>query len=111
MKLPDLLNPQATFIHPSIPDVHIPKATPLLHKWTANPRIMIIANLEYCGEMVFAEIAILRCFQQEGWDGRRIDNFGGKRKYRVGYSEMPPRSLRICRPSRRPLRNPRQNRL
>jgi hypothetical protein len=35
--------------------------------------------------MVFAEIAILRCFQKEGWDGRWIDNFGGKTKDRLGY--------------------------
>jgi hypothetical protein len=32
---------------------------------------------------VFAELAILRIFQQAGWEGRWIDSYRGK--YRIGY--------------------------
>jgi hypothetical protein len=39
--------------------------------------------LQFNHEMVFAELAILRIFQQTGWDGRWIDSYG--RKYRIGY--------------------------
>ena len=87
MKFPDLLKPQSTLVHPSIRDVHVPKATALFQKWTGElPEDTFNHKpvLNYCGEMVFAELAILRCFQQEGWDGRWIDNFG-KTKYRIGY--------------------------
>jgi hypothetical protein len=73
---------------PSIRDVKVPRASALFRRWNGElPKDTYHHKpvLEYNGEMVFAEIAILRCFQQEGWDGRWIDNFGSKTKYRVGY--------------------------
>lgn len=39
--------------------------------------------LDYNGERVFAEIAILRIFQNEGWNGVWVDS--SRRKYRTGY--------------------------
>jgi hypothetical protein len=39
--------------------------------------------LEFNGEMMFAELAILRIFEQAGWEGRWVDSFGNK--YRIGY--------------------------
>ncbi|HWD48961.1 MAG TPA: hypothetical protein VG309_03500 [Rhizomicrobium sp.] len=39
--------------------------------------------MDWRDEPVFAELAILRIFKSENWDGRWIDSYG--RKYRVGY--------------------------
>jgi hypothetical protein len=41
------------------------------------------AVLDFDGEPVFAEIAILRIFQNEGWDGVWIDSY--RRRYLNGY--------------------------
>ena len=55
--------------------------------------------LELNGEMVFAELAILRIFQKAGWQGRWIDTY--RRKFRIGYwgqnvtEALPPKQRAI----------------
>jgi hypothetical protein len=43
--------------------------------------------LELNGEMVFAELAILRIFQQAGWEGRWIDSY--RHRFLTGYWPEP----------------------
>jgi hypothetical protein len=70
--------------------VTLSKATLLFRKWagetppdTFNGKPLIELN----GEMVFAELAILRSFQQAGWDGRWIDSF--HHRYLTNYWPVP----------------------
>ena len=44
--------------------------------------------LDYRGEPVFAELAILRLLESEGWEGRWVDSFGGV-KFRTGLLDRP----------------------
>jgi hypothetical protein len=76
----DILGPQSTerIVLPSEREISIAKATPLFRKWsgevpddTFNGKPLLELN----GEMVFAELAILRSFQRAGWDGRWIDSY------------------------------------
>jgi hypothetical protein len=71
---------------PSGRAVELPKAKPLFHAWRgAVPNDCYGSKplLDLRGEMVFAELAILRLFELAGWQGRWIDSY--RRKYRVGY--------------------------
>jgi len=66
--------------------VSLPKASVVFEAWTGrapNSTYGHKAILRFGTEPVFAELAILRAFQAENWEGRWIDNFGGK--HRVGY--------------------------
>ena len=85
---PDLLRPAVTevILLPSGSTVEVPKATPAFDGWTGE----LIEDtyrgkqiLDFAGEPVFAELAILRAFQNSGWSGVWVDTF--KKKYRVGY--------------------------
>jgi hypothetical protein len=85
---PDELEPTATerIVLPSGRQFDFPKATPRFRKWLGSRPSSIYGRkelLDYQGECVFAELAILRIFQAAGWDGRWIDTFGGKT--RTGY--------------------------
>jgi hypothetical protein len=88
MHYPDLLKPQSCqrIALSSGREVCVPKATPLFRKWAGElPRDTYNGKpvLEFNGERVFAELAILRIFQQAGWKGRWIDSY--RNKYRIGY--------------------------
>lgn len=71
---------------PSGSTVEVPKATPTFCGWAGEPigdtyRGKPILN--FTGEPVFAELAILRALQNAGWNGVWVDTF--KKCYRVGY--------------------------
>jgi hypothetical protein len=64
----------------------VAKATPSFPRWEgARPRDTFggkdILDLDH--KPVFAEIAILRLFEKEGWQGVWVDGF--RNKYRTGY--------------------------
>ena len=67
-------------------EIEIPTAKVGFEKWIGE-RIedtyggKVILN--YDGEPVFAELAILRAFQKDGWNGVWVDTYG--RKYRIEY--------------------------
>jgi 5-methylcytosine-specific restriction endonuclease McrA len=64
----------------------VPKATPFFRKWTGTVPENTYNNkpvLDFDGEMVFAELAILRAFERAGWEGRWIDSY--RNRYRIGY--------------------------
>lgn len=44
------------------------------------------AVIDWNGEPVFAELAVLRLFQSHGWDGVWVDSY--RRKYRVGLPDV-----------------------
>jgi hypothetical protein len=88
MQYPDLLQTEsAEAVHlPSAGVVEVPKATPAFEKWTGEPIEDTYGGkivLSFAGEPVFAELAILRTFQNSGWSGVWVDSF--RKKYRVGY--------------------------
>jgi hypothetical protein len=88
MQYPPLLHAQSieTIRLPSGHTVVIPKATPTFDRWTGDPIEDTYggkAVLDYAGEPVFAELAILRALQESGWDGVWVDTY--RRRYRVGY--------------------------
>ncbi len=44
------------------------------------------AVIDWSGEPVFAELAVLRMFQSHGWDGVWVDSY--RRKYRIGLPDV-----------------------
>ncbi|OGI73949.1 hypothetical protein A3D42_00680 [Candidatus Nomurabacteria bacterium RIFCSPHIGHO2_02_FULL_41_18] len=55
------------------------------NKWGGSPVPNSYGNkavIDYEGEPLFAELAVLRLFQSNGWDGVWVDSYG--RKYRTG---------------------------
>ena len=85
---PDLLQPDLSevILLPSGNKVKVPKATPTFAGWTGTPIEDTYGGkpvLDFAGEPVFAELAILRAFQNSGWGGVWIDTF--QKKYRIGY--------------------------
>jgi hypothetical protein len=73
---------------PSGRTISIPKVSVQFELWSGRePKSSYghKAILRHEGEPAFAELVILRIFQSDGWDGRWIDNFGGKS--RVGFWE------------------------
>ncbi len=87
---------------PSGLEVDVPKTPAVFRQWisplpsdTCNKKPI----LEFNGEMTFAELAILRIFERDGWEGRWIDSFGNK--YRIGYwggnttKDLPARQTAI----------------
>jgi hypothetical protein len=66
--------------------IRIPKATPRFHRWTGAPPGDTYGGkvvLDFDGKPVFAELAILRIMQADGWNGVWVDTYS--RKYRVAY--------------------------
>lgn len=101
---PDELTPRATefLTLPSEREVELPKATPQFRMWTGlapKDRYGGKPLLDFKGEMVFAELAILRLFERAGWQGRWVDGYRGK--YRVGYwgddttKDLPPQQQAV----------------
>lgn len=73
---------------PSGDEVHIPKARPSFRQWTGEFEgdtygNKPLANVD--GEPMFAELAILKLFQKDRWDGVWVDTFS--RKYRTAWGE------------------------
>jgi hypothetical protein len=67
----EILKPQSRqrILLPSGREIAVAKATPLFRRWAGEaPRDTFNGKplLEFNGEMVFAELAILRSFQQAG---------------------------------------------
>src|SRR5262245_55514251 len=88
MQYPMLLEPKSKqeFLLPSGKKMLIAKATPVFPKWMGSPIEDTYGGkpvLNFNGEPVFAELAILRIFQADAWDGVWIDTF--KHKYRTQY--------------------------
>lgn len=57
---------------PSGMEIYIPKARPTFKRWTGQFTGDTYGNkpiLDVDGEPMFAELAILRLFQKDGWDG------------------------------------------
>lgn len=95
MNYPPDLDPTATeeLVLPSRRAVRLPKATPVFRRWPGEPPADAYGNkalIEVNGELVFAELAILRLFQADGWDGVWIDTY--RRRMRIGIdkaAELP----------------------
>lgn len=95
MRYPNELTPTGTedFHLPNGAIVQIPKATPTFCKWNGSPPDDTYGNkavLDFAGEPVFAEIAILRLLESDGWHGVWIDTY--RRKFRTAmdrFVELP----------------------
>jgi len=64
--------------------VDVPKATPHFRRWAGDRVADTYGNkpvLDSGGSPAFAEILILRAFQQEGWEGVWVDTF--RQKFRT----------------------------
>lgn len=72
----------------------IPKATPGLRRWPGPPPEDTYGNKPIVmleGELLFAELAILRLFQAVGWEGVWIDTYRNKRRVAMDqYTSLPP---------------------
>jgi len=104
VQYPELLKPQSSqpILLPSGREIQLPKATPIFRRWRGDMPADTFNHkpvLDFDGEMVFAELAILRIFQKAGWRGRWIDSY--RHKYRVGYwgenvtEPLPPKQFAI----------------
>jgi len=74
---PDALEPQGTqkIILPNEKEVEIARAEPVFVRWAGETPSDTFGGkpvLELDGEMVFAELAILRIFERAGWDAGLI---------------------------------------
>jgi len=88
MDYPELLTPVSTLRVdlPSRKAVEVPKATPVFRKWTADPPKDTYNRkpvLQFDDTPAFAELVILRIFEQAGWEGRWIDSY--RNRTLVGY--------------------------
>jgi hypothetical protein len=105
MHYPSLLTP--TTIEkielPSGKVTQIPKANPMLTLWAGKPVNDTYGNkliLSFHGKPAFAELVILKLFQDEGWSGVWVDTYG--HKYRTEYwpkdeIALPPEQQRLLR--------------
>jgi hypothetical protein len=69
-------------------EVQIPKAAPVFRSWSGEFTGETYGNkplLDVDGTPMFAELAILRLFQEDGWDGVWVDTF--RKKYRTAWGE------------------------
>lgn len=88
MNYPSLLKPKTT-IEIKLPSgrvVPIPKASPLFAPWTGELVSDTYGNkpiLNINGKPAFAELAILRILQADGWDGVWIDTY--RNSYRTEF--------------------------
>ncbi len=90
MNYPEELVPDSheTLLLPSAGEVRVPKTGPIFKRWTGEFTGDAYGNkpiLDVDGEPMFAELAILRHFQKDGWDGVWVDTFS--RKYRTSWGE------------------------
>src|SRR5215203_4900849 len=68
--------------------VQIPKAAPLFRLWSGEFTGDTYGNkplLDVDGTPMFAELAILRLFQKDGWEGVWVDTF--RKKYRTSWGD------------------------
>ncbi len=73
---------------PSGLDVQIPKATPVFRPWSGEFTGDTYGSkplLDIDGIPMFAELAILRLFQKDEWNGVWVDTF--RKKYRTSWGE------------------------
>jgi hypothetical protein len=88
MRYPSLLTP-TTIERIELPSgkiVQIPKANPLFKVWTGKPVSDTYGNkliLSFNDKPAFAELAILKNFQDDGWCGVWVDTY--RNKYRTEY--------------------------
>jgi|SRR3989344_3418985 len=74
-----------TIILPSGKSVLMPKYFLTFKQWVGAPIADMYNNkavIDFDGEPVFAELAILRLFQKYGWDGVWVDSY--RKVYRIG---------------------------
>jgi hypothetical protein len=103
MQYPDLLTPTAIedIELPSGTFVPIPKTEPVFELWTGQPVSDKYGNkpvLNVNGEPAFAELAILKILQNDGWQGVWVDTY--RKRYRTSYFpknevKLPPRQQRL----------------
>src|SRR3989344_1915267 len=77
------------FSLPSGANVPIPKYFLEFKEWKGAPIPNTYngkAVIDWHGEPVFAELAVLRLFQSHGWSGVWVDSY--RRKYRVGLPDV-----------------------
>lgn len=87
---PSMLTPVATeeVLLPVGGRMSIPKARPRFERWTGEPPEDTYGNkpiVDVDGEPMFAELAILRYFQTDGWDGVWVDTF--RKKHRTSWGD------------------------
>lgn len=87
---PSKLTPAATeeILLPVGGRMSILKAHPRFERWTGEPLEDTYGNkpiVDVDGEPMFAELAILRYFQKDGWDGVWVDTF--RKKYRTSWGD------------------------
>ncbi len=87
---PERLIPEAVenLYLPSGMHVRIPKAAPVFRLWSGEFAGDNYGNkplLDVDGTLMFAELAILRLFQKDGWDGVWVDTF--RKKYRTAWGD------------------------
>jgi len=86
--LQQYLSGNEPFVLSSGVTVQIPKYSLSFKRWGGDP----IPNayrkpiVEFDGNPLFAELAVLRMFQQNGWDGVWVDSYG--KKYRNGLPKV-----------------------
>ena len=83
--IPDSLE---TLLLPSGNEVYLPRARPTFKQWTGEFKGDTYGNkplVDMDGEPMFAELAILRHLQKDGWDGVWVDTFS--RRYRIAWEE------------------------
>lgn len=101
MMIPRSLEPTTTeaFPLPSAALVQIPKTTPTFHKWNrpiSFDRYGNKAVLNFQGSPLFAELVILRIFQEAGWTGVWVDTY--RCRFRSSIEEcieIPKERLRL----------------
>ena len=73
--------------------VLLSKATPTFRRWRSNLPPDTYGNkpiVDINGEPLFAELAILRLFQSEGWQGVWIDTYRNRKRVAVNqYADLP----------------------
>lgn len=73
---------------PSGQKIQIPKCNLVFEEWKGEPIKDTYNNkavVDFDGEPLFAELAILRMFQKEGWNGVWVDSY--RNKYHVALPE------------------------
>lgn len=71
--------------------VQIPKTTPQFRRWAGDVPGDTYGGkpvIDCDGSPVFAELAILRLLESEGWEGVWVDTY--RNKFRRGYWDVPP---------------------
>jgi hypothetical protein len=102
MRYPDLLLPTTIEVIelPSKVTVQIPKTEPTFDLWKGKPISDTYGNktvLDCDGEPTSAELAILRIFEKDGWQGVWVDSY--RNKFRKDYPAksvaLPPEQQRL----------------